>query len=114
MAVTLLDFLRAVVGSVLLAYAPGFAWVHVLVPRVQGLGKHVLSVGLSLALVTTTLWSLNAAFDVPITALSAVGVALTWALAGAGVTWFARGRPSSDASLRPLPKGGRPPEPPIK
>ncbi len=81
---TLIDFgasvldhvpvLRAIIASILIFFLPGFAWSFVFFNRTQinRLERAVLSVGLSIALVTLSMYALNLAFDVKVTGTNAV------------------------------------------
>ena len=67
-----LDVPRVVLASVLVFFAPGFAWTLVLFKRIDVMERVVLSLALSIALVTLSILVLNAVFKVGINGLSAV------------------------------------------
>jgi uncharacterized membrane protein len=68
----LLDIPRVVLASVLVFFAPGFAWTLVLFKQINVMERVVLSLALSIALVTLSILVLNAVFKVGINGLSAV------------------------------------------
>lgn len=67
-----LDVPRVVLASVLVFFAPGFAWTLVLFKRIDVMERVVLSLALSIALVTLSIMVLNAVFKVGIDGFSAV------------------------------------------
>lgn len=71
-----LSVLRAVVGSVLLLFLPGFGWTLVFFRKVNLAERCALSFGLSIALVTLSLLSLNLLAGMRLTGLNAVLVAI--------------------------------------
>ncbi len=66
--------LRAIVAVVLIFFMPGFAWSFVFFSseQVNKLERFVLSIGLSIALVTLSMYALNLALDVKVTGTNAV------------------------------------------
>ena len=66
--------LRAIVAVVLIFFMPGFAWSFVFFSseQVNKLERFVLSIGLSIALVTVSMYALNLALDVKVTGTNAV------------------------------------------
>ena len=72
-AVPVLDnvpVIRAIMGIILVCFAPGFAWTLVLFKQINHIEILVLSFGLSLALVTLSILVLNAVIDVRVTGLN--------------------------------------------
>ena len=61
-----------VLASVLVFFAPGFAWTLVFFKQIDVMERVVLSLALSIALVTLSILVLNAVFKVGINGLSAV------------------------------------------
>lgn len=64
--------IRAIIGFALVFFAPGFAWSLVLLRQASVLERVILSFGLSIALVTLSLISLNALFGIGISGLNSV------------------------------------------
>lgn len=87
----LVAFLRAAAAIVLLLWLPGWLWARVVLPSVDGFGRFAAAVILSIALVSFTLYVLNAAARVPLTGTLAILAALGWS-AGAIATWHWRRR----------------------
>jgi len=74
-AVPVLDnvpVIRAILGIILVFFAPGFAWTLVLFKQINHIERLVLSFGLSLALVTLSMLGLNAVVHMRITGLNAL------------------------------------------
>ncbi|UCD09882.1 MAG: DUF1616 domain-containing protein [Dehalococcoidales bacterium] len=74
-AVPVLDYvpvIRAILGIVLVFFAPGFAWTLVLFKQINHIERLVLSFALSLTLVTLSILGLNAVIDMRITGLNAL------------------------------------------
>ena len=74
-AVPVLDtvpVIRAIIGIVLVFFAPGFAWTLVLFKQITHLERLVLSFALSLALVTLSILGLNIMISMQITGLNAL------------------------------------------
>ena len=74
-AIPVLDnvpIVRAIVGFVLVFFAPGFAWTLVLFKKLSHLERLVLSFGLSIALVTLSILGLNLVIKMRITGLNAL------------------------------------------
>jgi uncharacterized membrane protein len=74
-----------VLATVLVFFAPGFAWTLVFFRRLDVIERLVLSIALSIALVTLSILVLNVLFGVGINGLSALitiiiitAVPLTW------------------------------------
>lgn len=63
--------LRAIIGIILVFFAPGFAWTLVLFKHITSLERLVLSFALSLALVTLSILGLNLVINMRITGLNA-------------------------------------------
>ncbi|MBN2077021.1 MAG: DUF1616 domain-containing protein [Dehalococcoidales bacterium] len=73
-AVPVLDnvpIIRAVIGIILVFFAPGFAWTLVLFKGINRIERLVLSFALSLALVTLSILGLNTVVNMRITGLNA-------------------------------------------
>jgi len=64
--------IRAILGIILVLFAPGFAWSLVFFKKVNKLERLVLSFGLSLAMVTLCVLALNIALNIPISGLNTV------------------------------------------
>lgn len=66
--------LRAFVTVILIFFLPGFAWSFVFFSseQINKLERVVLSIGLSIALVTVSMYALNLALDVKVTGTNAV------------------------------------------
>jgi uncharacterized membrane protein len=64
--------IRAILGIVLVFFAPGFTWSLVMFQRINHLERLVLSFGLSIAIVTLSVLLLNLVFHVRITGLNAL------------------------------------------
>lgn len=68
--------LQAIIGIILVFFAPGFTWSLIMFKKLSRLERLVLSVGISIALVTLSVFGLNLAFHVPINALNSVFIIL--------------------------------------
>lgn len=66
--------IRAVIGIILVFFAPGFTWSLVLFEQIDHLERLVLSFALSLALVTLSILGLNAVINMRITGLNALSI----------------------------------------
>ena len=78
-AVPVLDsvpVIRAIIGIVLVFFAPGFAWTLVLFKQITRLERLVLSFALSVALVTLSTLGLNIMINMRITGLNALLIIL--------------------------------------
>ena len=66
--------LRAILGFALMFFIPGFAWSFVFFSgkQINALERVVLSIGLSVAMVTLSMFALNLVFDVKVTGTNAV------------------------------------------
>lgn len=80
-----IDVVRALFGAALLAWLPGYAWSHVLLPRLAPLERFVVAVALSVALVTLYLYGGNVLFGLRISAAGGVWGALLLTAAAAAV-----------------------------
>ena len=67
-----LSIIRALLGLILVFFVPGFAWTLVFFRQINILERIVLSIGLSIALVTLSLFALNKLVGIAITGLNAV------------------------------------------
>ncbi|MDD5038466.1 MAG: DUF1616 domain-containing protein [Dehalococcoidales bacterium] len=67
-----LSILRAILGFMLVFFLPGFAWTLVLFSQINILERVALSFGLSIALVTLSLFTVNLLFGVRITGLNSI------------------------------------------
>ncbi|MFC1874074.1 hypothetical protein ACFLYX_02095 [Chloroflexota bacterium] len=63
---------RAVLGVLLVMFLPGFAWTLVFFRQLRVLERMVVSFGLSVAVVTLSLFSINLLLGVKITGLNSV------------------------------------------
>ncbi len=64
--------IRAVLGLILVFFLPGFAWTLVFFRQINPLERVALSLGLSIAIVTLSLLSLNILVGVRITGFNSV------------------------------------------
>ena len=66
--------LRAIVAIILIFFLPGFAWSFVFFTseQINRLERFVLSIGLSIAMVTVSMYALNLALDIKVTGTNAV------------------------------------------
>ena len=64
--------LRAAVGFAIVFFLPGFAWTLVFFRRINTLERVALSFGLSIAMVTLSIFALNVVFGVNINGLNAL------------------------------------------
>ena len=64
--------IRAIIGLILIFFAPGFAWTLVLFKQINYLERLVLSFALSLTLVTLSVLGLNAVIKMRITGINAL------------------------------------------
>jgi len=66
--------LRAIVAVILIFFLPGFAWSFIFFTReqVNRLERFVLSIGLSIAMVTVSMYALNLVLDVKVSGTNAV------------------------------------------
>ncbi len=63
---------RALIGTLLVFFVPGFAWTFVFFKKLQFIERLVFSVALSIALVTLTIVFTNIVFRVRITGLNSI------------------------------------------
>jgi len=68
--------IRAIVGSILVFFLPGFAWTLALFNRINNIERFALSVGLSIASVTVSVLVINLLFKVRITGTNALIIIL--------------------------------------
>ncbi|MBN2238624.1 MAG: DUF1616 domain-containing protein [Dehalococcoidales bacterium] len=68
--------LRGILGILLVFFAPGFAWSLVFFRTINRLERLVLSAGLSIALVTLSVFGLNMALDVPVNGMTSLVIIL--------------------------------------
>lgn len=64
--------IRAILGIILVFFAPGFAWSLLFFKHINRIERLVLSFGLSIALVTLSVLALNLVFDIRISGMNAV------------------------------------------
>jgi len=64
--------IRAILGFTLVFFLPGFAWTLVFFRQISALERVVLAFGLSIALVTLSILTLNRLFGISITGLNSV------------------------------------------
>jgi uncharacterized membrane protein len=60
------QIIRAILGSILVFFVPGFAWTLVFFKKISILERIALAIGLSIALVTLATVVLNVIFDMKI------------------------------------------------
>lgn len=103
-----LSILRAIVGLVLVAWLPGWAWTRALVPDLDALQRALFSVGLSVALITLALYLGNVVLGIRVEVATAVAwsVGLTLAGLAAGAWRRSRSSPRSAGPHPPAPDGG--------
>lgn len=85
--------LRAIAGSVLLLFLPGFGWSLVFFRRLTLAERIALSVGISIAIVTLSLLFLNITLGFPLTGTNAVLVSLLLTVVPV-VIYFLRRKPA--------------------
>jgi uncharacterized membrane protein len=68
--------LRAIVGSIIVFFVPGFAWTLALFSKINNIERIGLSIGLSIASVTLSVIVLNLIFHVKITGTNALLIIL--------------------------------------
>ena len=67
-----LSIIRALLGFILVFFLPGFAWTLVFFKQINVIERVVLSFGLSIAVVTLSLLSLNKLMGIKITVFNSV------------------------------------------
>ncbi len=67
-----LPLIRALLGSILVLFLPGFAWTLVFFKQIKVVERIALSFGLSIVMVTLVILALNVLFGVSITGLSSL------------------------------------------
>ncbi len=67
-----IPLIRAIIGIILVFFAPGFAWTLIFFKHISRLERLVLSFALSITLVTLSILVLNALLDMKITGLNAL------------------------------------------
>ncbi|MFC2047254.1 DUF1616 domain-containing protein [Chloroflexota bacterium] len=67
-----LSIVRALLGFILVFFVPGFAWTLVFFKQINIIERIALSLGLSIALVTLSLFALNRMVGTSVTGLNAV------------------------------------------
>ncbi len=67
-----LPLIRAILGFILVFFLPGFAWTLIFFKRVNVIERIVLSFGLSIALVTLSILTLNVLLGIRITGLNSL------------------------------------------
>jgi len=68
--------LRAIVGSIIVFFVPGFAWTLALFSKINNIERIALSIGLSIASVTLSVLAVNLIFRVKITGTNALLIIL--------------------------------------
>lgn len=87
-----LSVVRGIFGFVLVFFIPGFAWTLVLFHRLNVLERVVLSFGLSIAVVTLSIFALNTLLHVSITTLHSLLIILAITVVALGIYAFQRFR----------------------
>ena len=64
--------IRAILGFILVFFLPGFAWTLIFFKQINVMERMLLSFGLSIALVTLSLFSLNRLIGIRITGFNSV------------------------------------------
>ena len=82
--------IREVLGGILVFFLPGFAWTLVFFRRINVLERIALSFGLSIALVTLSILTLNRLIGVRITALNSVLIILAITVIPVAIYYFRR------------------------
>ena len=67
-----LPVIRAILGFILVFFLPGFAWTLIFFKKVNVIERIVLSFGLSIALVTLSILTLNVLLGIRITGLNSL------------------------------------------
>ena len=82
--------LRAILGSILVFFVPGFAWTLLLFRNINRLERLALSVAISIALVTLCILVINRVFDVPFTDTTSLVVILVLTAVPIGILYGIR------------------------
>jgi uncharacterized membrane protein len=82
--------IRAVLGFALVFFLPGFAWTLVFFSRVNNIERIALSLGLSIALVTLSIFALNVLFHMKINGANALLTIIVITVIPAGIYLFKR------------------------
>ena len=99
------EVLRAIVAVALLAFAPGYAWSLVLLPRVASrVERFVLGVGLSVAILVLALYVGNVALRIPISGATALVESALLTAAALGVREARRRRARGEPDAVPPPQ----------
>lgn len=72
-----LPIVRALLGSILVLFLPGFAWTLVFFKQLKVVERIVLSFGLSIVIVTLVILTLNVLLGVSITGLNSLLIIVT-------------------------------------
>jgi uncharacterized membrane protein len=87
-----LQIIRAILGSILVLFVPGFAWTLVFFKKINILERIALAIGLSVALVTLATVVLNVIFDVKINTVNALITITVLTIIAVGIYLFRRFR----------------------
>lgn len=88
-----LPAIRAILGFILVFFVPGFAWTLVFFRRVNIVERVALSFGLSIALVTLSIFVLNVLFGLRITGANALLAIIVITVIALGLYAIKRFRP---------------------
>ena len=82
--------IRGILGLVLVFFLPGFAWTLVFFRQINVLERIALSFGLSIALVTLSIFALNKLIGIRITAVNSVLIIVFITVIPVGIYYFNR------------------------
>ena len=82
--------IRGILGIILMFFLPGFAWTLVFFKQINIAERIALSVGLSIALVTLSIFTLNKLIGIRITGVNSVLIIMFITLIPVGVYYLNR------------------------
>ena len=86
------QIIKAILGSILAFFVPGFAWMLVFFKKINILERIALAIGLSIALITLAMVFLNVIFDMKINTINALITIIVLTLIPRGIYLFQRFR----------------------
>ena len=92
-----IPIVRAILGFIFVFFAPGFAWTLVFFKRVSIIERIALSFGLSIALVTLSILTLNVLLKIRITGFNSILIIIVITVIPIAIYYlkrFLKGRPS--------------------
>ena len=87
-----LQIIKAILGSILAFFIPGFAWMLVFFKKINILERIALAIGLPIALITLATVVLNIIFDMKINAINALITIIVLTLIPGGIYLFQKFR----------------------